>query len=195
MRTDEEKKADRQAQARRLTAARLHRGFKHGRDAVRYYRFPSEDTYTQHENGTRGMSRAARTYAEAFAVPEEWLLLGRNPPTWSLAEMELPEEERRGSAEHFLRPWRLFRELTEEDLAGALSVPLSVLAGWESGAQDMSEKWLRRAAEALKTTPGAILDVDPRAVPPSLLDLWLDTAKHQRRVMDVAQQVRTGTSG
>ncbi len=34
------------------------------------------DTYAQHENGTRGIGRAADRYAAAFRVSEAWLLTG-----------------------------------------------------------------------------------------------------------------------
>lgn len=70
-------------QARRLELARKHKGYATAADAARALRLASPTTYQHHENGTRGMSRAVRTYAEAFEVPEEWLLYGRNPPAWA----------------------------------------------------------------------------------------------------------------
>lgn len=40
----------------------------------------SEFTYAQHENGTRGLARAAKHYASAFKVSEGWLLTGEGEP-------------------------------------------------------------------------------------------------------------------
>lgn len=194
MRTDEEKKAERRAQGRRLKAARINQGWLTAVEAAKHYRF-GEDTYPQHENGTRGISRVAATYATAYGVPEEWLLRGKNPPAWAMGQDDLPEEDRRGAGEHFLRAWRLYREMTEADFADAMRVPLSVLEGWERGLQDISGKLLSRAAEILDTTPGAILDADPKAIPPSLLELWIETSRRQRQVIDLARQLRTGTAG
>jgi len=193
MRTEDDKKAERKAQGRRLAAARLNLGLKGPKEAATLFGW-SKDTYPQHENGTRGIGRAAKEYAEKFNVPEEWLMRGHNPPPWAIGA-ELSEEERRGEAEHFLRPWRLYRAMTPEDVADAVKVPVDVLLAWEAGRQEISDKWLRRLAKTLGTTAGAILDVDPNAVPSSLLELWLAHTEGQRRIIEVAHQLRTGTGG
>jgi hypothetical protein len=49
------------------------------------------DTYAQHENGIRSMSRAVAIYAEGYSVSEEWLLYDRNPPPWAADEPSLCE--------------------------------------------------------------------------------------------------------
>lgn len=66
---------DRPDYAIRLEQARQRRGFKTAVDACRYFGW-NYDTYIQHENGTRGISRAAAKYAKAFRVSEGWLLTG-----------------------------------------------------------------------------------------------------------------------
>ena len=66
---------DRPEAAKRLTEARLARGFKNAKDAARFFGWPYE-TYIQHEQGTRGIPRAAAKYAKAFRVSEGWLLTG-----------------------------------------------------------------------------------------------------------------------
>lgn len=66
---------DRPDYAKRLEKARSDRGFKSARSAAEFFGWPY-DTYAQHENGTRGITRAAEKYAKAFRVSKGWLLTG-----------------------------------------------------------------------------------------------------------------------
>lgn len=65
---------DRPDYAKRLEEARSAR-FKTAKDAAEYFGW-KYDTYAQHENGTRGIGRAAGRYAKAYRVSEGWLLTG-----------------------------------------------------------------------------------------------------------------------
>jgi len=62
-------------QAKRLETARISRGFKTARQATDYFGWQYV-TYTQHESGERGLTRAAERYAKAFRVSPAWLLTG-----------------------------------------------------------------------------------------------------------------------
>jgi hypothetical protein len=66
---------DRPDAAKRLVKARENRGFKTPKEAATYFGWKYE-TYIQHEQGTRGITRAAKKYAKAFRVSEAWLLTG-----------------------------------------------------------------------------------------------------------------------
>lgn len=66
---------DRPEPAIRLQEAREKRGFKSARDAATFFGW-NYDTYVQHENGTRGITRMAERYASAFHVSKAWLLTG-----------------------------------------------------------------------------------------------------------------------
>lgn len=66
---------DRPESAKRLREAREARGFSDAKAAARFFNWPYE-TYAQHENGTRGIPRAAKKYAIAYRVSEAWLLTG-----------------------------------------------------------------------------------------------------------------------
>ena len=70
---------DRPEYAIRLQEARERRGFLSARAAAEFFGW-KYDTYAQHENGTRGISRAAGKYAKAFRVSEAWLLTGEGQP-------------------------------------------------------------------------------------------------------------------
>jgi phage repressor protein C with HTH and peptisase S24 domain len=71
---------DRPDFAKRLEKARIDRGFKSGRAAAEFFGW-KYDSYAQHENGTRGITRAAGKYAKAFRVSEAWLLTGEGEKT------------------------------------------------------------------------------------------------------------------
>lgn len=62
-------------QGERLKQARIAKGFRRAKDAATYYGW-SYTSYAQHEDGKRGLSRAASRYAKAFGVSEAWLLTG-----------------------------------------------------------------------------------------------------------------------
>lgn len=66
---------DRPQPAIRLQKAREARGFASAREAAQRLGFNYE-TYTQHERGLRGLSRAAAVYAKAFKVSVGWLMNG-----------------------------------------------------------------------------------------------------------------------
>ena len=70
---------DRPDAAKRLEKARIERGFDTAKDAAKFFGW-KYDSYIQHENGTRGITRAAAIYARAFRVSEAWLLTGQGDP-------------------------------------------------------------------------------------------------------------------
>lgn len=74
---------DRPEAAKRLEQARGKR-FKTARDACNFFGW-NYTSYAQHENGTRGIGRAAAKYAKAFRVSEAWLLTGEGEPGAALS--------------------------------------------------------------------------------------------------------------
>lgn len=66
---------DRPEPAQRLEQARIARGFDEAKKAALFFGW-NYNAYAQHENGTRGISRAASAYAKAYRVSEAWLLTG-----------------------------------------------------------------------------------------------------------------------
>lgn len=79
--------------AKRLEEARIARGFKNAKDATNYFGW-SYVTYTQHESGERGITRAVEKYAKAFRVSPGWLLTGEGKgPDGVLVEFPAVEEE------------------------------------------------------------------------------------------------------
>jgi len=74
----------------RLRRAREAAGFETARAAADSIGIPTA-TYTQHENGIRGLPAGkARLYAHAFAVTPEWLLYGRGEMSGGTSEPVSP---------------------------------------------------------------------------------------------------------
>lgn len=73
-----------------------------------------------------------------------------------------------------LKAWRKHRRLTQQELADRLDPPTTkqVIQAIESGARGLSDKWLRKLAPALGTSPGFLLDHDPTDVATDFLDVW-----------------------
>lgn len=72
---------------------------------------------------------------------------------------------------HFIRDWRKFRGLTQEQLAAKVGVATATISQLEKGKQGFTDSTLYGIAEALDVTAGAILerppgeDIGPAEVP------------------------------
>jgi transcriptional regulator with XRE-family HTH domain len=97
---------------------------------------------------------------------------------------------------NYLRAWREFRKLTQEQLADKVGTDKAVISLLESGNRGLSDKWLRKLAPALQTSPGHLLDHDPEDLPTDIIDIWAhipDRDKETaRRVLESFS--RTGTN-
>lgn len=93
-----------------------------------------------------------------------------------------------------LRAWREFRELTQEDLAEAVGTTGSVISMIESGSRGLSDKWLRKLAPALGTTPGYLLDHDPNDLPTDIIDIWTSIPDRDKpTALRILEGFKTGT--
>ena len=97
---------------------------------------------------------------------------------------------------NFLREWRLFRKLTQDQLAERVGTNANMIGYLESGERGLSAKWLRRLAPALDTTPGMLLDHDPNTLDNDIIDIWAHAGERERRqISDIAKTLlRTGTN-
>jgi len=98
---------------------------------------------------------------------------------------------------HYLREWRKFRKMTQQELADAIDTSKSAISDLERGVLQLSPKWLNRLAPVLKTQPGHILDNDPEGMDNDIFDIW---ARIPDRDKDTARRVlsefaRSGTNG
>lgn len=96
---------------------------------------------------------------------------------------------------NYLRAWREFRKLTQEQLAEKVDTAKAVISLLENGKRPLSDKWLRRLGEVLNVRPGHLLDVDPNEMNADIIDIW---ARIPEGSKDQARKVLrsfTGTDG
>lgn len=81
-----------------------------------------------------------------------------------------------------LKAWRKFRLMTQQQLADAIepTTTKQVIQAIESGTRGLSDKWLRRLAPALGTTPGFLLDYAPDELPNEFLDVVREIPSESR---------------
>lgn len=105
------------------------------------------------------------------------------------------ESQDKNGGPNYLREWRVFRDMTQEQLAKAIGTASNVIQYLETGERGLSAKWLRKLAPALQTTPGMLLDHDPQELPTDIMEIWGSAdARAKRQISDVAKALtRTGT--
>lgn len=93
-----------------------------------------------------------------------------------------------------LAAWREFRRMTQEDLAEKVGTTASQISMLETGERGLSAKWLRRLAPILGTTPGHLLDHDPKTIDNDVFDIWVSIDKRDREAaLRMLRSLRTGT--
>lgn len=98
--------------------------------------------------------------------------------------------------QNHLKAWRKFRLLTQEELADKVGTTKAVISNLETGSRGLSDKWLRKLAPALGTTPGFLLDYDPNDLDTAYLDAALSVPKERRaQAMHILETFKTGTDG
>jgi transcriptional regulator with XRE-family HTH domain len=95
----------------------------------------------------------------------------------------------------FLKEWREYRTLTQEQLADRVGWSVGNVSQLERGLQGYSDEGLALLAEALNCTPGQILDIDPTD-DEAIWSLWERAKPAQRQtLLQVAKEMvpKTGT--
>lgn len=99
-------------------------------------------------------------------------------------------------AANHLRAWRELRHLTQEELADMVGTAGNVIGLLESGERGLSHKWLLKLAPALGTTPGFLLDHDPRDLDSAYLEAALAVPTERRQMaLEILRTLKTGTDG
>ena len=102
---------------------------------------------------------------------------------------------------HFLREWREYKKLSQDDLAGLIGTSKSVISGFETG-RELSQSWLWRIATALRIQPGHILQTNPENMDTDIIELWAsipdehkNTVRHQLEALSREDTKPNGTHG
>ena len=92
---------------------------------------------------------------------------------------------------NFLKAWREHRRMTQAQLAEAVDTNGAVISLLESGDRRLSDKWLRKLAPVLGTTPGHLLEHHPDDLSAEFLDVWSQIPEEQReQALDVLRTFR-----
>lgn len=145
----------------------------------------------------------------AFGVSSDMAALSQNVTTVSspyfhnlcvphlVTECDIRRMDDKNGGPNFLRAWRTYRKLTQEQLAEKVGTNANMIQYLETGERGLSAKWLRRLAPALETTPGMLLDHDPHELDSDVIDIWAHAgARERRQLSEIAKTlVKTGTTG
>jgi transcriptional regulator with XRE-family HTH domain len=97
---------------------------------------------------------------------------------------------------HYIREWRKFRGLTQDQLAERIGMDKGYLSKIETGKRRYDQPFLEAAAVVLQCAPADLLVRDP-SDPEGFWSLW-DTLEpvQRRQVVEIAKTIkRTGTDG
>ena len=99
----------------------------------------------------------------------------------------------------FLKEWRVYRDLTQEEAAARVDIDRTTLGRIEKGALPYNQDFLEKAAEAYGCEPEDLIMIDPlRPDPPKLV---YDALKHaspsrQQEVWRMIEALlKSGTNG
>lgn len=97
---------------------------------------------------------------------------------------------------HFLREWRKFRRMTQQEVADQIGTSKTVISEMERGNLQLSPKWLLRIAPVLRTQAGYIIDHDPEELDSDIIDIWgkIDERDREQAARVLRSFVRTGTN-
>ena len=96
---------------------------------------------------------------------------------------------------HFIREWRKFRGLNQEQLAERVGVAVSSISQLETGKQGYSQPTLEAIADALGCEPSDLLMRDPTQ-PEGIWSIWenLDPPAKIQAIQILETFKKTGTS-
>jgi transcriptional regulator with XRE-family HTH domain len=102
-------------------------------------------------------------------------------------------------AKHFIRAWRKYRRLTQEQLAERIEMTSGAISQLENGIINYTQPTLEAIAYALNCEPGDLLSRDPRT-DDAVHDLRSILAKasatdQQKALRIIREMLGTGTDG
>ena len=105
-------------------------------------------------------------------------------------------QDKNGGPNH-LRAWMEYRGVKGVELAKKLggNVTPGMVSDLANSNRALSAKWLRRLADALDTTPGMLLDHDPREISRDIIEIWSNMDSRQKKQMADIAAALTGTDG
>lgn len=88
---------------------------------------------------------------------------------------------------HFVREWRKYRNLTQEQLAERIPTSVANISRIETGKQDYTQSLLEALAEALSTDAASLIMRDPSR-PEAIWSIWDQASPGQKlQIVEVAK--------
>lgn len=103
-------------------------------------------------------------------------------------------KKRKKKRPHFIRPWRKFRHLTQQQLAERLDITQATLSRIEKGEIAYTQPVLEAIADALACEPGDLIMRDPH-LPSAWAPLEGVPDADKPRVLQIIQAFKSGTHG
>jgi len=109
-------------------------------------------------------------------------------------DLQMDDQDKNGGP-NYLKQWRLFRGLTQQQVASAVETNANMIQYLKNGERGLSAKWLHKLAPILNTTSGMILEHDPYELDSDIIEIWATASNREKRqIADVAKAIlRTGT--
>jgi transcriptional regulator with XRE-family HTH domain len=103
-------------------------------------------------------------------------------------------QKRRARRRTFFKEWRVFRGLSQDQLAERLETSVASISRIENGTQPYTQDTLEALAEALMTDPASLLMRDPTD-PDAIWSIWDNAKKADRqKIVEIAKTItKTGT--
>jgi transcriptional regulator with XRE-family HTH domain len=106
----------------------------------------------------------------------------------------LPHTANMSEERNYLRQWREWARLSQDELASKAGTTKSVISLLENEKRPLSSKWLRLFAEILGTRPGYILDIDPTEMDKDVFEIWMNLSTEDRtQALRILKTFKTGT--
>jgi transcriptional regulator with XRE-family HTH domain len=115
--------------------------------------------------------------------------------TYGMAQRVIPRQKLPRWRRLFLREWRVYRNMTQEQLAERVEMSVSNISQLERGLQGYSSEGLQRLAVALQCEPGHLLMVDPTR-DNAIWSIWERASEAERQqIVAVSQAIvrKTGS--
>lgn len=97
---------------------------------------------------------------------------------------------------NFVKQWRIYREMTVEELAEAAEMSTGNISALENQRQGYSPEGLEKLAKALKTTRTALLEVDPESDrTKSFWQLWARATPDAQETLTIMAERLVGPGG
>lgn len=104
-----------------------------------------------------------------------------------------------GKPRHYVKEWRKYRGLTQEQLAERIGKTHGAISQLETGKIDYTQGMIEALAEALRCEPGDLLSRNPtkEGAVVDLLRIMQGASEHEQdRIIRIARELlKTGTNG